>query len=167
MVHSDLRSPVAAKFGAFLYAPIGEDNNGMLLTVLSALARQNVDPWEEAADLSRLPGDAAMRRLTSMMAALPQDALADCEPQAVVARLIVLLPHSSAFDFSPRKVMAGVNMAHHSPAVAIILSIVIYLALMMLGQWLIANVHMPAPVERVPTPAADAASPPRGPNGNP
>jgi hypothetical protein len=40
-------------FDNFLYAPIGEDKNGMLLSVLSALARQGIDrkyvpvPWED------------------------------------------------------------------------------------------------------------------------
>jgi len=73
MVHPALRSDIAAKFGNFLYAPVGEDNNGVLLTVLSALARQNVDPWEEAADLSRLPGDAAGPRTTNRKAACAAD----------------------------------------------------------------------------------------------
>jgi hypothetical protein len=55
----------------FLYAPVGESTNGALLTVLSVLARQNVDPWEEAADLNRLPRDTAARRLTAMFTASP------------------------------------------------------------------------------------------------
>jgi hypothetical protein len=42
-------SPLGSEFDDFLYASIGEDSNGVLLSVLSALARLDVDPWEEAA----------------------------------------------------------------------------------------------------------------------
>jgi hypothetical protein len=42
-------SPLGSEFDGFLYARIGEDSNGMLLSVLAALARLDVDPWEEAA----------------------------------------------------------------------------------------------------------------------
>jgi hypothetical protein len=45
----------ASEFDDFLYAPIVEGGNGMVLSVLSALARVNVDPWDEAARLARLP----------------------------------------------------------------------------------------------------------------
>jgi len=159
MVKSTLRSPLAAQFGDFLYAPIGEDNNGTPLTVLSALARQNIDPWEEAADLSRLRADAAMRKLTSMMAALPQGTLADCQPQAVAARLIVLLPHPSAFDLSPRKAIASVKTVHHSSTVSIMLSIIIYFAVMWLSQWLIASVQKPTPTDSATTRTAVSAPP--------
>jgi hypothetical protein len=37
------------EFENFLFAPIGEDSNGMVLSVLSALARLDIDPWQEAA----------------------------------------------------------------------------------------------------------------------
>jgi hypothetical protein len=60
-----------SEFDDFLLAPIGEDNGGMLLSVLSALARLDVDPWEEAARLAELPGDKATRKLAALIAALP------------------------------------------------------------------------------------------------
>ena len=37
------------EFDDFLCASIGEEENGMALSVMSAFARRNVDPWEEAA----------------------------------------------------------------------------------------------------------------------
>jgi len=51
------------EFDDFLFASIGEDRNGMLLSVLSAMARLDVDPWQEAAKLAGLPGQAATQRL--------------------------------------------------------------------------------------------------------
>ena len=57
MVRLASPSVLPSTYDNFLYAPVGESAHGALLTVLSVLARQNVDPWEEAAELSRLPPD--------------------------------------------------------------------------------------------------------------
>ncbi|MFZ1122979.1 MAG: hypothetical protein WAN81_22360, partial [Candidatus Binataceae bacterium] len=85
-------SQLGPEFDNFLFAPIGEDGNGMLLSVLSALARLDIDPWQEAAKLSGLPGGAATQRLASLIAALPDGASAYPDPATVAARLVALLP---------------------------------------------------------------------------
>jgi len=36
---------LSVKYEDFLFAPVCEDANGMRLSVISALARTNVDPW--------------------------------------------------------------------------------------------------------------------------
>jgi hypothetical protein len=36
------------EFDAFLCASFGEEMNGMALSVMSAFARRNLDPWQEA-----------------------------------------------------------------------------------------------------------------------
>ena len=64
----------------------------MLLSVLSALARLELDPWQEAAKLARLPAAAATRRLASLLAALPDGARGKRDFSTVAARLIALLP---------------------------------------------------------------------------
>jgi hypothetical protein len=79
-------------YNDFLYAQVGEDKNGTLLTVLSVLARQNVDPWAEAADLNRLPRDTAMQKLISMITASPGQSSTPADQTAVANRLIALLP---------------------------------------------------------------------------
>jgi hypothetical protein len=38
-----------AEFNAFLFARTGEDRNGMPVSVLSGLARLDMDPWQEEA----------------------------------------------------------------------------------------------------------------------
>ena len=68
MTHSASVSHLGSEFDDFLFAPIGEDRNGMLLSVLSALARLDVDPWQEAAQLAGLPGETATQRLASLIA---------------------------------------------------------------------------------------------------
>src|SRR6185437_4795881 len=72
-------------FDDFLYAPIGEDRNGMPLSVLSALVRLDVDPWQEAAKLARLPGEAATQRFISLIAALPAGLTADLDAGVISA----------------------------------------------------------------------------------
>lgn len=90
-------STLGSEFDDFLYAPIGEINDDMPFSVLSALARQNVDPWEEAAKLALLPRDSAIVRLTSVIFSV--DAEPSTQPGAATngARLVALLPRSARF----------------------------------------------------------------------
>jgi hypothetical protein len=60
-----------SEFDEFLYAAIGTESNGMALSVLSALARLNINPWEEAAELFELPKDTAAKRLLTLIARSP------------------------------------------------------------------------------------------------
>jgi hypothetical protein len=79
-------------FNDFLYAPIGEEDNGMILTALSALARLGVDPWDEATRLSELPSETATKRLTSIISGLPHGKWAASAAGDIAARLAALLP---------------------------------------------------------------------------
>ncbi len=79
------------QFDSFLFAVIGESKEGMCITVLSALARLNIDPWKKAAELSRLPGDVAGQKLASLIATLPDLRSANLEP-GMIDRLVSLLP---------------------------------------------------------------------------
>jgi len=90
-------SVLAPEFDDFLFAPIGEERNGMLLSVISALARLNVDPWQEAANLAQLPGTTATRRLASLIASLPDRPSAKLDPATNAARLIARLPRRASF----------------------------------------------------------------------
>jgi hypothetical protein len=79
-------------FNDFLFAPIGEEENGMVLTALSALARSGVDPWDEAARLSKLPRETATKNLTSIISGLPNGRWTQSAAGNIAARLIALLP---------------------------------------------------------------------------
>ena len=72
-----------SEFDAFLFAHIGEEKNGMLLSVLSALARLDLDPWREAAELARMPRQIARQRLTSLIEALPNQPPTQPGPETV------------------------------------------------------------------------------------
>ena len=99
--HLTATTALRSEFDTFLYAPIGEANDEMPLSVLSALARQNVDPWTEAAELSQLSKESAIVRLTSIISAVTTEASASREPAAIAARLIALLPRSVGFTMPP------------------------------------------------------------------
>jgi hypothetical protein len=85
-------------FDDFLYSAIGEEDNGMVLTMLSALARCGVDPWGEAARLDELPRDAATKRLALMISRLPRGQWAQSATGDIAARLVALLPAKQPLD---------------------------------------------------------------------
>src|SRR5271170_4680407 len=85
-------SLLQSEFNDFLYAPIGEESNDSVLTVLSALARLGIDPWQESARLARLSKETATQRLASIIAGLPDGRWAPADAGAIAARLIEFLP---------------------------------------------------------------------------
>lgn len=112
-------SQLGTKFNNFLYAPIGDDERGTLVSVLSALARLNLDPWAEAADLAGLPEEAAIRRLASLIAKLPQGALVHLDLSAASARLVALLPRLASLEIIPTEASRRAATAvMHKPASA-------------------------------------------------
>jgi hypothetical protein len=111
--HSAATSTLGSEFDSFLYAPVGEVNDEIPFSVLSALARQNVDPWQEAAELAQLSKESAIVRLTSMISSVTPGLSTRPDPTANAARLVALLPQSAGLniplydkspDRSPRNV---------------------------------------------------------------
>jgi hypothetical protein len=86
------------EFNDFLFAPIGEENNGMQLSVLTALARRGIDPWEEAARLARLSKELARENLSAFIAGVTNGRWAPSDSCAIAARLVQLLPSRATSD---------------------------------------------------------------------
>jgi hypothetical protein len=147
MTHCNSISAFGSEFDDFLFAPIGEDRNGMLLSVLSALARLDVDPWKEAEELAQLPRETAAQRLASLIAALPGGPL---DPSAVATRLITLLPRRAGFDISSQETMFGISAI--SDPRGFIYVIVIFVSLVLGALWMIAS-HQQTQVDNAPNPA--------------
>ena len=82
-----------SRYNQFLYAPICEEANGMQLSVLSALARMDVDPWEEATRLAAMPKAIAERALVSTLDRVLGKNRTPSETEVIAARLVQLLPH--------------------------------------------------------------------------
>jgi hypothetical protein len=159
MMRSGFPSPLGSEFDDFLFAPIGEDNNGMPLSVVSALARLDVDPWVEASKLARLPGKASVLELATLIAALPDGPSARPDPGTTAARLVALLPCPPSSDVWARKRLPGVDSVFHSPVVRYRIFYVIFILLMLLSQWLAASRQVPAPAVTDPATASGAISP--------
>lgn len=68
MTEPDGLDPHPPEFERFLYASVGEDRNGYVVTVLSTLARLGLDPWIETSNLVTLGRDAARARLETLLA---------------------------------------------------------------------------------------------------
>ncbi|MCC1491473.1 hypothetical protein [Cognatishimia sp. F0-27] len=88
----DVLHPDGSDFDAFLFAEVGEDRNGAPVTVLSALARLDLEPWTEAGALSHLSRKDAQARLTRHFEAITDiPALAQAS-ESKAAKLVSLLP---------------------------------------------------------------------------
>jgi len=140
MTNSAAVSVPGHEFDDFLFAPIGEDRNDMLVSVLSALARLDIDPWQEAAQLAQLSRDAATRRLTSLIAALPDQPATHLDIGTIAARLIALLPRPPDRDIPSGATSPGVSAATASRAAVIY---VVLLACMLVFQSNIATRQLP------------------------
>jgi hypothetical protein len=143
-------------FNDFLYAPIADDGHGMPLSVLSALARLGVDPWQEAATLAGLPGEAAIQRLTTLIAELPGGTLAHPGPATNIAALIAYLPRRAGSAIAPSQGLFDAGARSRSLAIAYVL----FMILMMGTQWIAANHESAAPDETGRTAGAALAAPP-------
>lgn len=94
MDHRARFSTLSASYDEFLFAPVCEDENGMRLSVLSTLARMNVDPWEEAGRLAAMPRALAEKTLLAALDQVSGRSWKSHEAAAIAARLVRLLPHA-------------------------------------------------------------------------
>jgi hypothetical protein len=99
LLHSDLND--------FLFASVGDEQNGMPLSVISALTRLDVDPWEEAARLAALPKAVAAEALAPMIARLPIGRPQPSDNLAITQRLVELLPVSGQLALPGRKLVGA------------------------------------------------------------
>lgn len=86
---------------SFLFAPVANDANGMHLTMLSALARAGVDPWEEAARLAALPRESATQTIVQMLAGVPNGPPPGDQTTSMAARLVAQLHPAAAPKLKP------------------------------------------------------------------
>jgi hypothetical protein len=84
LLHSDLN--------AFLFAAVGQEQNGMPLNVVSGFTRLGLDPWEEAGRLAALPKALAAEKLAPIIARLPIDRPQPSDNLAISRQLVELLP---------------------------------------------------------------------------
>jgi hypothetical protein len=95
----------------FLFAAIGQERSGMVLTVVSALGRLGLDPWKQADLFCAMSKATAAQKLAPMIARLPDGLWDAAEVQAIATRLVALLPGAApaavaADGRKPRSIMS-------------------------------------------------------------
>jgi hypothetical protein len=96
VLSTDVFSLARSGLNDFLYAKVGAGADGGPVTVLSALARLGLDPWQEAGRLAGLSRPAAADSLARLIAAMPAPRRPAAEARAIAARLVLLLPGAAA-----------------------------------------------------------------------
>jgi hypothetical protein len=135
----------------------------MLLSVVSALARADVDPWQEAAKLARLPVEAATQRLASLIEALPDWSFAPADIATIAARLIRLLPRRTGTVVPSPEPVHGVAAKLKSSRVIVALVFMILMAFVF-GLQFITTGHLPPQVDRSDAPVSAVSPRPAPPN---
>jgi hypothetical protein len=106
-----LASIPSSECNDFLLAIIDEAPNGTQLTVLSALAQANVDPWEEAVRLSAMSKVTAEKTLVSMFDRIPGRNWSPSEEATIAARLVKLLPPRGGGTEAATKTLAEASIS--------------------------------------------------------
>lgn len=151
------------EFNDFLFALLGEDRNGMPLSVVSGLARLDVDPWQEAAALAGMPRAAATERLVSLIDLLPPGLPVLQHPDTVAARLIALLPFRAEFKQIPLKAVGGSQKMSNN----LIVLYVIFAIVMQSLQWVAEGYQPAGQISRAQAPSSgQSTSEPSSPDGN-
>ncbi len=108
MSASDVLHPDGSDYDAFLFAELGEDRTGAAVTVLSALARLDLEPWTEARELARLGREGAQVRLTTHFEAITDIPALALASEGRAAKLVSLLPLRAPLRV-PKSLEADIN----------------------------------------------------------
>ncbi|SFH13755.1 hypothetical protein [Sulfitobacter dubius] len=101
--HSNSLYPHPPDFEQFLYSPVGKDRNSNVVTVLSALARLDLDRWAETAALVSMDHCAARVRLAQLLSQLRDVPGLKRSAGQVAQDLSLLLPDRQAPGPRPSK----------------------------------------------------------------
>jgi hypothetical protein len=149
-------SPQNVEFNAFLFASVGDEKNGMALTVMSALARLGFDPWNEAGRLAGLSRAGAAKALARMIAKLPVGDWQASDLADIASRLARLLPtiDVAAAAKAPKAVQPSPGRQASKRAAILVVS------LMLLLSALFGMTRTAPPPPEIPSSASSGLAPP-------
>lgn len=124
----------------------------MPLTVLSALARSDLDPWQEAARLTEAPGKIATERLAALITSVPGRPSTLLDSGTIAARLVALLPRRTISHAALGRRLPGVITMNDAGVIVFVIFMVLTLAV----QWAVFS-H-PAPTKTDGSVAAAAST---------
>ena len=100
----DMAALPHSNLNAFLFAAVGTEANGMALSVLSLLARLDLDPWQEAGRLAGLSRTGSIEAVAGLIGSMPASPWPRAEAVPIATRLVGLLPrHADAGPVPPRE----------------------------------------------------------------
>ena len=102
-----LYRPMRPDLDNFLFAAVGEEIDGIPLSMISALTRLGLDPWDEAGRLSSLGRQEAIAQLAQMIVRLPGTIWSALEARRIAGGLIDLLPRRDTASAAPDVRPAG------------------------------------------------------------
>lgn len=127
---NDVLRPDGTEYDAFLFAIVGDDRNGASVTVLSALARLDLEPWAEARNLAGLTREIAQIRLSTHLNSITRTSVLTLSSENGSAMLVDLLPkHASPLDPSTKLVSQGwIDWTQLALIGVVVLAVILYLA---------------------------------------
>lgn len=139
-------APLRADLNEFLFATIARDAGGMPITMISAMARTGVDPWDEAARLAGLSLESAAQSVVALLATVPNGPSSDEEAATTAVRLVALLnrspkPKTDSPEATPAKV--AVESKRVNPAVYYLAGLIF----MIFAQWAMTSPHEQTPMD--------------------
>jgi hypothetical protein len=99
----------------FLFAEVGDETEGMPLSVLSALTRLGLDPWEEADRLSSLRNREAVEQLARLIAELPGNSRPLAETRGIASGVVPMLPKHNFSATPPPQVQIRPRYCRPAP----------------------------------------------------
>jgi hypothetical protein len=96
--------PLRPDLDKFLFAEVEDETDEMPLSVISALTRLGLDPWEEAGRLSSLRDREAVEQLARLIAELPGNSHPLREAREIASTLVPLLPNHNSSPTSALQV---------------------------------------------------------------
>jgi len=110
--------PLRPDLDNFLFAAVGAEGDGIPLTMVSAIARLGLDPWDEAGRLSSLSKREAVEQLARLLAELPGASWPLTEAREIAGGLIERLPqHHDGERSAPPAQVAQIRRRHRYPII--------------------------------------------------
>jgi hypothetical protein len=127
-----LHTALSRAYNSFLYSPVSEGPDQTPVSVLSTLARQDIDPWDEAARLAEMPKSIAIARLTLMISSANPDSKMQSQAELVATRLVDLLPRPNVLGIPQRD---GIPLPQAGIHLRIIAAMAVVVLLIALAVW--------------------------------
>jgi hypothetical protein len=144
--------PLRPDLDKFLYAAVGQEQEGVSLTMISALARLDLDPWDEASRLSALEKPEAGAQLTETILRLTGKRWPFPEARRIADGLVELLPNRAQ-----KREAAHASRTKASNLVAgkrfwlacLLVAAAMLLGMAAIGELQLANPAAPEPLQNV------------------